>query len=152
MSRLTMRQPTLSFAIHLHGRLVVLAPFPYLFGSLRQPGSAPASSCSGQAIEGLYLIGVSCAEPDVRVRVRGRVVSVHRQRGQVRVVRVVTATEATHQPGQCSRLIIPKNSTSPATATPIRLRHLVAGMDFVYCDSGTAAIHKPQQKPAGVYR
>ena len=32
---------------------------------------------------------------------------------------------------QCSRLIIPKNSTSPATATPIRLRHLVAGLDFV---------------------
>ena len=51
MRILTIPQPTLSFAIHLHGRLVVLAPFPYLFGSLRQPGSAPASSCSGQAIE-----------------------------------------------------------------------------------------------------
>ena len=53
MSRLTMRQPTLSFAIHLHGRLVVSAPFPYLFGSLRQPGSAPASLVSGQDREGL---------------------------------------------------------------------------------------------------
>ena len=53
---------------------------------------------------------------------------------------------------QCSRLIVPKNSTSPATATPIRLRHLAAGLDFVYCGSGTAAIHKPQQMPAGVYR
>ena len=30
MSRLTMRQPTLPFAIHLHGRLVVLAPFHLL--------------------------------------------------------------------------------------------------------------------------
>ena len=38
----------------LRGRLVVLAPFPALFRSLRQRGSAPASSCSGQAIEGLY--------------------------------------------------------------------------------------------------
>ena len=28
-----MRQPTLTFAICLHGRLVVLAPFPYLFRS-----------------------------------------------------------------------------------------------------------------------
>ena len=54
MSRLTMRQPTLTFAIHLHGRLVVLAPFPYLFRSLRQRGSAPASLVSGQDREGLY--------------------------------------------------------------------------------------------------
>ena len=56
MRILTIPQPTLNFAIHLHGRLVVLAPFPYLFGSLRQPGSAPASSCSGQAIEGLLIM------------------------------------------------------------------------------------------------
>ena len=34
MRILTIPQPTLSFAIHLHGRLVVLAPFPYLFRSL----------------------------------------------------------------------------------------------------------------------
>ena len=54
MRILTIPQPTLSFAIHLHGRLVVLAPFPYLFRSLRQRVSAPASSCSGQAIEGLF--------------------------------------------------------------------------------------------------
>ena len=46
----------------------------------------------------IHLFCTIFAEADVRVRVRGRVVSVHRQRGQVRVVRVVTATEATHQP------------------------------------------------------
>ena len=40
----------------LRGRLMVLAPFPALFRSLRQRGSAPASSCSGQAIEGLYVV------------------------------------------------------------------------------------------------
>ena len=54
MRILTIPQPTLNFAILLHGRLVVLAPFPYLFGSLRQPGSAPASVVSGQDREGLY--------------------------------------------------------------------------------------------------
>ena len=35
-------QPTLSFAIHLHGRLVVLAPFPCLF---RSPSSARLCTC-----------------------------------------------------------------------------------------------------------
>ena len=60
MSRLTMRQPTLNFAIHLHGRLVVLAPFPYLFGSLRQPGSAPASLVSGQDRKGLLFCMLLC--------------------------------------------------------------------------------------------
>ena len=98
MRILTIPQPTLSFAIHLHGRLVVLAPFPYLFRSLRQRGSAPASSCSGLSNRGLIdYVCTLVAEADVRVRVRGRVVRVHRQRRQVRVVRVVTATEATHQ-------------------------------------------------------
>ena len=43
------------------------------------------------------LINLTVAEADVRVRVRGRVVSVHRQRGQVRVVSVVAATETTNR-------------------------------------------------------
>ena len=69
----------------LRGRLVVLAPFPALFRSLRQRGSAPASSCSGQSNRGLICFCLcswlfTCAEADVRVRVRGRIVSVHRKR------------------------------------------------------------------------
>ena len=38
----------------LRGRLVVLAPFPALFRSLRQRGSAPASLVAGHNREGLY--------------------------------------------------------------------------------------------------
>ena len=144
----------------LRGRLWLLTTFHALF---RSPASARLCTCLfmlRSSNRGLIWTSrrrnrlvhcVSVAEADVRVRVRGRVVSVDVQRRQVRVVRVVTTAKTAHQ-RQCSRLIVPKNSTSPATATPIRLRHLVAGLDFLYCGSGTAAIHKPQQKPAGVYR
>ena len=82
-----------------------------MFGSLRQPGSAPASHAQVGAIEGLYLradinphLHFSVAEGDVRVRVRRRVVRVHRQRGQVRVVSVVTAAEATNRPYSAAAL------------------------------------------------
>ena len=133
-------QPTLTFAIHLHGRLVVLAPFPYLFRSLRQRGSAPASSCSGLSNRGLISYCVSVAEADVRVRVRGRVVSVHRQRGQVRVVRVVAAAEATNRRDSAAAFLscmslchsdCSKNSTSPPAGTPIPACRLTDGMDFL---------------------
>ena len=70
------------------------------------------------------------AEPDVRVRIRGRVVRVDVQRRQVRVRSVVTTEETAHQ-RQCSRLF----STSPSPATPIRVRHLEDSMDFDLCES-----------------
>lgn len=91
----------------LRGRLVVLAPFPALF---RSPASARLCTCLfmlRSSNRGLMWTSrrrnrlahcVSVAEADVRVRVRGRVVSVDVQRRQVRIVSVVTATEATHQP------------------------------------------------------
>ena len=40
---------------------------------------------------------VTVAEPDVRIRVRGRVISVDVERGRVRVTCVVTAPPAAHK-------------------------------------------------------
>ena len=48
---------------------------------------------------------VTVAEADVRVRVRGRIVRVHRQRGQVRVVSVVATPEATDRPYSAAALL-----------------------------------------------
>ena len=70
------------------------------------------------------------AEADVRVRVRGRVVRVHRQRRQVRVVSVVTAEKATNRPYSAAALFQPHH----LTGTPIPLCALVGGMDFCFND------------------
>ena len=115
----------------LRGRLVVLAPFPALF---RSPASARLCTC-------LFMLrssnrGLICccwlivAEADVRVRVRGRVVRVHRQRRQVRVVSVVTAEKTTNRPYSAAALFQPHH----LTGTPIPLCVLVGGMDFCFND------------------
>ena len=55
---------------------------------------------------------------------------------------------------QCSRLIIllkELNLTSDGYSDSLAPFDRWPGFR-VYCGSGTAAIHKPQQKPAGVYR
>ena len=70
------------------------------------------------------------AEADVRVRVRGREVRVHRQRRQVRVVSVVTAEKATNRPYSAAALFQPHH----LTGTPIHLCALVGGMDFCFND------------------
>ena len=75
---------------------------------------------------------LSVAEGDVRVRVRGRVVSVHRQRGQVRVVSVVTAEKTTNRPYSAAALSQPHQ----LAATPIRLPPLAAGLDFCFIGAG----------------
>ena len=153
MSRLTMRQPTLTFAIHLHGRLVVLAPFPYLFGSLRQPGSAPASLVSGQDREGLYSFVL-------RFMCRSRC-SCSRSRAHC-------SRSSSTETGSCCSRCYRDGSHAPAVSaaalsfqrTQPHQRRLLRfacaiwslALDFVYCGSGTAAIHKPQQMPARVYR
>lgn len=51
------------------------------------------------------ILCLTVAEADVRVRVRGRIVSVHRQRGQVRVVSVIAATEATNRRDSAAALL-----------------------------------------------
>lgn len=77
------------------------------------------------------LIIASFAETDVRVRIRGRIVSVHRQRGQFRVVSVVATPEATNRRNSTAALSsYSKNSTSPPAGTPIPLCRLTGGMDF----------------------
>lgn len=73
---------------------------------------------------------VTVAEADVRVRVRGRVVRVHRQRRHVRVVSVVTAEKATNRPYSAAALFQPHH----LTGTPIPLCALVGGMDFCFND------------------
>ena len=120
----------------LRGRLVVLAPFPALFRSLRQRGSAPASSCSGLSMGGLICCcWLIVAEADVRVRVRGRVVSVHRQRGQVRVVSVVATAETTNRRISAAALsFCERTQPHHLTGTPIPLCALVGGMDFCFND------------------
>ena len=45
----------------------------------------------------MLFIGLIVAEREVRVRVRGRVVSVNVQRRQVRIVSVVAAAESAHK-------------------------------------------------------
>ena len=78
---------------------------------------------------------VTVAEADVRVRVRGRVVSVHRQRGQVRVVSVVAAAETTNRRISAAALSF-CHRTQPhhLTGTPIPLCALAGGMDFCFND------------------
>ena len=88
---------------------------------------------------GTYIfIGVSCAESDVRVRVRGRIVRVNVQRRQVRVVGVVAAPKTAHK-RKCSCLI----STLPATGTPISvccwsLARICRGTQHLSLDWGAA--------------
>ncbi len=53
-------------------------------------------------------------ETDVRVRVRGRIVSVHRKRGQIRVVGVVATPETTDRTVHCSRHISEETSLQPS--------------------------------------
>ncbi len=53
-------------------------------------------------------------ETDVRVRVRGRIVSVHRERGQIRVVGVVATPETTDRTVHCSRHISEETSLQPS--------------------------------------
>ena len=117
---------------------MVLAPFPSLF---RSPSSARLCTCLfGCRSQPRGLIGfvcVSVAEADVRVRVRGRVVSVHRQRGQVRIVRVVAAAETTNRRISAAALsFCERTQPHQLAATPIRLPHLAAGLDFCFVDAG----------------
>ena len=69
-------------------------------------------------------------EAEARVRVRGRVVRMHRQRRQVRVVSVVTAEKATNRPYSAAALFQPHH----LTGTPIPLCAFVGGMDFCFND------------------
>ena len=89
---------------------------------------------------------VTVAEADVRVRIRGRVVSVHRQRGQVRVVSVVAAPETTDT-RQCSRLI----STSPPDGYSDSLVRFGRWPGFLLQRCRTASPHYAVDSPSGVY-
>ena len=83
----------------------------------------------------IFLFGSIVAEADVRVRVRGRIVSVHRQRGQVRVVSVVAAPEATDRRISAAALsFCERTQPHHLTGTPIPLCALVGGMDFCFND------------------
>ena len=78
-------------------------------------------------------LSVSVAEADVRVRIRGRIVAVHRQRRQIRVVSVVAAQEATNRPVSTAALsFCHRTQPHQLAATPIRMSHLAAGMDFCF--------------------
>ena len=78
-------------------------------------------------------LSVSVAEADVRIRVRGRIVRVHRQRRQVRVVSVVAAQEATNRPVSTAAFsFCHRTQPHQLAATPIRMSHLAAGMDFCF--------------------
>ena len=84
------------------------AEFPELF-SLTCFALTSARLCTclfmpGQAIEGLCFVWLICAERDVRVRVRWRVVGVHVQRRQVRVVSVVATNKAANGPSSAAAL------------------------------------------------
>ena len=124
---------------YLHGRLVVLAPFPALF---RSPSSARLCTClfmlrSKQSRAYMFRYCVSVAEADVRVRVRGRVVSVHVQRRQVRVVSVVAAAKTTNRRISAVALsFYERTQPHQLAATQIRLPHLAAGLDFCFVDVG----------------
>ena len=80
---------------------------------------------------------VTVAEADVRVRIRGRIVAVHRQRRQVRVVSVVAAAETTNRRISAAALsFYERTQPHQLAATPIRLPHLAAGLDFCFVDAG----------------
>ena len=145
---------------------MVLAPFPALFRSLRQRGSAPASFCSGLSIGGLIdngcdesQPGLTCAETEVRVRVRWRVVTVHVQRGQIRVVSVVATDEPTGRPHSAAAFLfmsplsggVSKNSTSPARGYSDSRVLLAAGMDFCFIGDKTSPLHLSLILPSEVY-
>lgn len=121
----------------LRGRLMVLAPFPALF---RSPASARLCTClfmlrSKQSRAYVFRYCVSVAEADVRVRVRGRIVRVHRQRRQVRVVSVVATAETTNRRISAAALsFCERTQPHQLTGTPIPLCALVGGMDFCFND------------------
>ena len=124
-------QPTLSFAHscavgwwswHLFMRCFAL----FVSEALHLPLHAQVK----QSRTYVFRYCVTVAEADVRVRVRGRVVRVHRQRRQVRVVSVVTAEKATNRPYSAAALFQPHH----LTGTPIPLCALVGGMDFCFND------------------
>jgi hypothetical protein len=100
----------------------------------------------------IFLFGSIVAEADVRVRVRGRIVSVHRQRRQVRVVSVVAAAETTNRRISAAALSFCER-TQPHHRRVLPFSCAVWPMAWisVYCGSGTAAIHKPQTNASGVY-
>lgn len=130
MSLLTMRQPTL-LCYQLHGRPSFPNSFHDLFRSLVSEALHPPAVCprsQKRTYGGLIMIALTFAESVVRIRVRRRIVSVHVQRRQVRIVRVVATTEATHdgkvQPPCSTMTDSPCRlcaSTSPHPATPIRM-------------------------------
>lgn len=124
----------------VRGRLVVLAPFPALF---RSPASARLCTClfmlrSKQSRAYVFRYCVSVAEADVRVRIRGRVVRVHRQRRQVRVVSVVTTEKTTDRPYSAAALsFCERTQPHQLAVTPIRIPHLATGMDFCFIGAGS---------------
>lgn len=72
--------------------------------------------------QGLIILALLVAEGVVRVRVRGRIVTVQRKRRQVRVVGVIATAKTTHRRDSAAALsFFLKNSTSPPSATPIRM-------------------------------
>ena len=135
----------------LHGRLVVLAPFlcvvPLsivsealhlpLHAHVKQSRAYWFLMAGGSEDSWLSGLASSVAAADVRVRVRGRIVSVHRQRGQVRVVSVVAAPEATDRPYSAAALsFCERTQPHQLAATPIRLPHLAASLDSCFVDAG----------------
>jgi len=121
----------------MHGRLVVLAPclcvvpLSIVSEALHLPLWLQVTTA--RAYRGYCCVSV--AEADVRVRVRGRVVSVHRQRGQVRVVSVVAAAETTNRRISAAALsFCERTQPHHLTGTPIPLCALVGGMDFCFND------------------
>ena len=139
----------------LRGRLVVLAPFPALF---RSPASARLCTClfmlrSKQSRAYVFRYCVTVAEADVRVRVRGRVVSVHRQRRQVRVVSVVAAAETTNRrisAAALSFLIKELNLTTGGYSDSLVRFGRWHGFLLQRCR--TTSPHYAGEMPSGVYR
>lgn len=124
-------QPTLSFA-HFARSAGGLSTFSCV---VSLSSSARLCTClfmlrSKQSRAYVFRYCVTVAEADVRVRVRWRVVSVHRQRRQVRVVSVVATAETTNRRISAAALFQPHH----LTGTPIHLCALVGGMDFCFND------------------
>ena len=89
-----------------------------------QPGSASAFRIVADTSGLIFIHYTIFAESNVRVRIRRRIVTIHRQRRENVIVSVITAKKTTNH--QCSCLI----STSPIADTPILTCWLTVGMDF----------------------
>ena len=87
-------------------------------------------------------------ETDVRVRVRGRIVSVHRKWRQIRVVSVVATPKNTDRTGHCSRHINEETSLQPSHSAVTIASRGCCTVHRIFCHSAQERSFSPYSSSA----